>query len=78
MSLGVKDNTKGREKAVTGCAGYNIAEIKSRIYEATDPKILVDVEELYLEACASYTCSPGGGASHCDRWNCKNKDRKGL
>lgn len=49
LVLGVKDNIKGREKAITGCAGYNIAEIKSRIYEATDPKILVDVEELYLE-----------------------------
>lgn len=49
LVLGVKDKVKGREKAITGCAGYNVAEIKSRIYEATDPKILVDVEELYLE-----------------------------
>ncbi len=47
--LGVKDRIKGRERAITGCGGYNIAEIKSRIYEATDPKLLVDVEELYIE-----------------------------
>jgi len=49
LVLGIKDKVKGKDKAVTGCTGYNIAEIKSRIYEATDPKILVDVEELYIE-----------------------------
>ena len=49
LVLGVKNRTKGREKAITGCVGYNIDEMKSRIYEATDPKILVDVEELYIE-----------------------------
>jgi len=47
--LGVKNRVKGKEKAITGCGGYNIAEIKSRIYEATDPKILVDIEELYID-----------------------------
>ena len=49
LVVGVKDKVKGKEKAVTGCAGYNIEEIKSRIYEATDPKILVDVEEIYIK-----------------------------
>lgn len=49
LVLGVKDKVKGKERAITGCTGYNIAEIKSRIYEATDPKILVDVEELYIK-----------------------------
>ena len=49
LVFGVKDRTKGREKAITGCVGYNIEEMKSRIYEATDPKILVDIEELYIE-----------------------------
>ena len=49
LVLGVKDKIRGRENAITGCVGYNIDEIKSRIYEATDPKILVDVEELSLE-----------------------------
>ncbi|MFQ6091794.1 MAG: RNA-binding domain-containing protein [bacterium] len=47
--LGVRDNVVGKDKAITGCAGYNIHEIRSRIYEATDPKILVDVEEISLE-----------------------------
>ena len=49
LVLGVRDNVKGKENAITGCSGYNIPEIKSRIYEATDPKILVDVEEAYVE-----------------------------
>jgi len=47
--LGIKDKVVGKDKAITGCAGYNIYEIRSQIYEATDPKILVDVEELELE-----------------------------
>lgn len=44
--LGVRDNVRTKEKAITGCGGYNIDEIKSRIYESTDPKILVNIEEL--------------------------------
>ena len=47
--LGVRDNVKGKENAVTGCSGYNIHEIKSSVYEATDPKILIDIEELNIE-----------------------------
>ncbi|RLG23300.1 hypothetical protein DRN85_09630 [Methanosarcinales archaeon] len=46
--LGVRDNVKTKEKAITGCGGYNINEIKSRIYESTDPKILVNIEELHI------------------------------
>lgn len=49
LVLGVDDKVRGKEDAITGCSGYNVYEIKSRIYEATDPKILVDVEELRLE-----------------------------
>jgi ATP-dependent DNA helicase RecG len=49
LVLGVDDKVKGREKAITGCSGYNVHEMKSRIYEATDPKILVDIEELRIE-----------------------------
>lgn len=47
--LGIKNDETGIERAVTGCGGYNVHEIRTRIYEATDPKILVDVEELYLK-----------------------------
>lgn len=47
--LGVRDNVKGKENAITGCSGYNIHEIKSSVYEATDPKILIDIEELNVE-----------------------------
>jgi len=49
LVLGVEDDVVGMEKAITGCGGYNIAEIKSRVYESTDPKILIDVEEVFLE-----------------------------
>lgn len=47
--LGVRDNVVGREKAILGCSSFNIYEIRSRIYEATDPKILVAIEELFIE-----------------------------
>jgi ATP-dependent DNA helicase RecG len=49
LVLGVKDNVVGIEKAVTGCSDYDIFQMKSRIYEATDPKILVDIYELRIE-----------------------------
>jgi len=47
--LGVKDKTIGRQKAIQGCYGYNLEEIKSRVYDATDPKILVTTDELLVE-----------------------------
>ena len=49
LVLGVRDRVRGREKAITGCTGYNIDEIKTNIYEATDPKILVDIEEVFID-----------------------------
>ena len=49
LVLGVRDRARGREKAITGCTGYNIDEIKTNIYEATDPKILVDIEEVFID-----------------------------
>ena len=47
--LGVNDKTIGRQKALQGCFGYNLEEIKSRIYNSTDPKILVTTDELMVE-----------------------------
>ena len=47
--LGVNDKTIGRQKAIQGCYGYNLEEIKSRVYDATDPKILVTTDELFVE-----------------------------
>ena len=49
LVLGVRDKVKGKEKAIIGCAGYNMDEIKTNIYEATDPKILVDIEEVFVD-----------------------------
>jgi len=49
LVLGVRNDVAGRERAVLGCGPYNIHEIRTRIYDATDPKILVEVEELFLE-----------------------------
>ncbi len=49
LVLGVRDRVKGQEQAITGCGSYNIHEIRTRIYDLTDPKILVEVEELPLE-----------------------------
>ncbi len=47
--LGVKDGVVGLQKALTGCGAYDSYEIKRRIYESTDPKILVDIEELFID-----------------------------
>ena len=49
LVLGVKDRVQGYERAITGCGVYNLNEIRLRIYEMTDPKILVEVEELPIE-----------------------------
>lgn len=48
LVLGVRDDVKGQERAITGCGHYNLHEIRARIYDLTDPKILVEVEELPL------------------------------
>ena len=47
--FGVEDNVKDRQNAITGCSGYNIYEIKSRVYEATDPKIIIEIEEIFID-----------------------------
>ncbi len=49
LVLGVKDKVIGPEKALMGCGAYDAYEMKTRIYEATDPKILVEIEELPVE-----------------------------
>lgn len=49
LVLGVRDRAKGRTQAVTGCGSYNLHELRTRIYDLTEPHILVDVEELFLQ-----------------------------
>lgn len=58
LVLGVDDRVKRREKAITGCSGYNVHEMKSRIYEATDPTIagilLIGKEDVIEEYVPSH------------------------
>ena len=49
LVLGVKDRVKGRAQAVAGCGAYNLHELRERVYDLTDPHILVDAEEVFLE-----------------------------
>ncbi|OQX50692.1 MAG: hypothetical protein B5M53_11980 [Candidatus Cloacimonas sp. 4484_209] len=52
--LGVKNRVKGKEKAITGCGGYNIAEIKSH-YNRRDGK---DKNRKGLQAFNRFNESP--------------------
>jgi len=49
LVLGVRNRVKGRAHAITGCGVYNLAELRARIYDLTDPHILVETEELTLD-----------------------------
>lgn len=44
--FGVKDKTIGRKKAIRGCKNCNVSTFKNAIYNATQPNITVEVEEL--------------------------------
>lgn len=46
--FGVKDRTLGREKAITGCHRYDLNQWKTTIYQSTNPKITVSIEELQV------------------------------
>ncbi|MFN3690515.1 MAG: RNA-binding domain-containing protein, partial [Fimbriimonadales bacterium] len=49
LVLGVKERAKGRAQAITGCGAYNLHELRARVYDLTDPHILVEVEELLID-----------------------------
>lgn len=49
LVLGVHNKRIGRDRAIKGCSKYDILEMKSRVYDATDPKITIDVEEMLVE-----------------------------
>ena len=49
LVLGVRDQVQGYARALTGCGVYDPNEIRTRIYEMTDPKLLVEVEELRID-----------------------------
>ena len=46
--FGVKDQILGREKAITGCQRYDLNQWKTTIYQSTNPKITVSIEELQV------------------------------
>ncbi|MBW2059911.1 MAG: putative DNA binding domain-containing protein, partial [Deltaproteobacteria bacterium] len=46
LVLGVDDRTTGLDKAVRGCPELDLLEMKRTVYDSTDPKILVETEEL--------------------------------
>ncbi|MCK4391686.1 ATP-binding protein, partial [Candidatus Bipolaricaulota bacterium] len=46
--FGVKDRTRGREEAITGCERYDLDEWRRGIYQSTNPQLTVDIEELQV------------------------------
>jgi len=46
--FGVKDRTRGREEAITGCERYDLDVWRRGIYQSTDPSLTVDIEELQV------------------------------
>jgi ATP-dependent DNA helicase RecG len=44
--FGVRDRTRGRKAAISGCTGYDLDIWRRGIYDATRPHITVDIEEL--------------------------------
>jgi len=46
--FGVKDRTRGREEAITGCERYDLDVWRRGIYQSTGPSLTVDIEELQV------------------------------
>ncbi len=44
--FGVRDRTRGRTAAITGCRGYDLDIWRRAIYASTRPPLTVDIEEL--------------------------------
>lgn len=44
--FGVKDRTRGRGEAITGCERYDLDEWRRGIYQSTNPPLTIDIEEL--------------------------------
>jgi ATP-dependent DNA helicase RecG len=45
--VGVADRTKGRKKAITGVGDISYGGLERDVYDATDPHILIELEELH-------------------------------
>jgi ATP-dependent DNA helicase RecG len=46
--FGVKDRTKGRATAITGCSGYDLDVWRRAIYDSTRPHVMVEIEEVEI------------------------------
>ncbi len=46
LLAGVADRTRGRERALVGVGDVSCAGLEREVYEATDPHILIEIEEL--------------------------------
>jgi ATP-dependent DNA helicase RecG len=46
--FGIKDQTRGRENAITGCERYDLDMWRRGIYQSTDPSLIIDIEELSI------------------------------
>ena len=44
--FGVKDRTKGRDKAINGCSRYDLDVWRRGIYDSTRPHLTVEIEEI--------------------------------
>lgn len=49
LVIGVREKAKGRAQAIVGCGVYHMPELRARIYDLTDPHILVESEELLID-----------------------------
>lgn len=47
LLVGVADRTRGRRKAIVGLGDVSYAGLERQVYDATDPHILVELEELH-------------------------------
>ena len=45
--VGIADRTKGRKNAITGIGGVSYRGLERDVYDATDPHILIELEELH-------------------------------
>lgn len=45
--VGIADRTKGRKKAITGIGDVSYRGLERDVYDATDPHILIELEELH-------------------------------
>lgn len=46
--FGVRDRTRGRKAAVTGCSGYDLDQWRRAIYDSTRPHLTAEIKEFEI------------------------------